>query len=159
MIVEKEDVTDMPEEAVSSGSVYMPVGFLNQNHEYFAFMEMPATQTDMFLEPAILQKVVIDPTAIEPVTHDVAAEPVLYDEVEELDQAWNPVSSHADWESLGERRGVQLSNNGHTWRSFSCDNWEANKQNTRPQYYEKSFTSPSDSWENQSRRWDEPWGL
>lgn len=161
--MQKDKVTELRGEAVSNGSVYMPVGFLNQNHEYFPFdpsIEIPATQTDVFLEPAILQKVVINPTVLEPVTHDVACEPSVYDEVEDWNRAWHPVSSHSDWESLGERRGVQPSKNSNTWRSsFSRDNWETIKKHTRQQYYEKGFSSPCDCLENQGRRWDEPWGM
>jgi len=161
--MQKEKVTELHGEALSNGSVYMPVGFLNQNHEYFPFdpsMEIPATQTDVFLEPAILQKVVINPSVLEPVTHDVASEPSVYDVVEDWNRAWHPVCVHSDWESLGERRGVQPTKSSNTWRSsFSRDNWETKKKHTRQQYYEKGFSSPYDCLENQGRRWDEPWGM
>jgi len=158
-----QNETELRGGALANGSVYMPVGFLNQNHEYFPFdpsMEIPATQTDVFLEPAILQKVVINPSVLEPVTHDVACEPGAYDEVEDWNRAWHPVSSHSDWESLGERRGVNSSKNSNTWRSsVSHDNWETIKKHTRQQYYEKGFSSPCDCLENQGPRWDEPWGM
>merc|ERR1711865_1202291 len=73
------------------------------------------------------------------------------------DHEWSPMSSHSDWEGLGAKRGVQPSCNGQ--RSLcSQDLWKTSNQSKWHQTYEKSPASPCD-WENQGRRWDEPWGM
>lgn len=161
---EKEKGTaELPGVVVSEGSVFMPVGFLNQNHEYFPFMEPPTEQVEVFLEPAILQQVVIDPTVFEPGSYNPAdsqSEHILNEpQRKELDHAWSPVSSRADWEGLGEKRGVQPSYSGNSWTSFSRNDWETSNRSTRQQHCDKSFASPCNSWKNQVRQWDEPWGM
>lgn len=161
---EEEATPEISEAAALDGSFFMPVGFLNENQEYFPFMEMemPTQQADVFLEPAVLQKVVIEPTIFEPVVYDPLGCQSEYvnDEmqIEQPNQEWSPVSSHADWEGLGEKRGVRPSCNIRS-SAFSHEVWETNKRSTWHQNYEKSPASRCDSWENQGRRWDEPWGM
>lgn len=155
---------EVPGVAASNGSVYMPVGFINQNQEYFPFMELPAEPTDMFLEPAILQKVTVNQTMVEPGGYTSAngqSERMLQEpQTQEPDHAWSPAASHADWEGLGEKRGVQQFNSGNSWSSsYSHGDWKARNRSTRQQRYEKSFASPCNSWDNQVRQWDEPWGM
>lgn len=151
---EEKGTAAVPGVPVCQGSVFMPVGFLNHNQEYFPFMELPAEQTDVFLEPAILQKIVrYDSTECQ--SERMLNEP----QIKEPYHAWSPVSSHADWEGLGEKRGVQPSYSGNSWSSSFSRDWETSNRSTRHQFYEESVASPCNSWENQVQRWDEPWGM
>lgn len=137
---EDEEEEAATAEPVSKGPVFMPVGFLNQNQEYIPFMDLPTEQAAVYLEPAILQKVVMNPTAYEP-------------QKKEPDHAWSPIRSHADWEGLGEKRGVLPSNSGSSWRSSRTrDDWETTRRSWRQQNY-------NNSWDNQARQWDKPWGM
>merc|ERR1712224_975794 len=103
--VEEEEkwTAEVPGAAVAQGSVFMPVGFINQNQEYFPFMEPPADHIDVFLEPAILQKVVIEQP--DHAWNCQSKRSLNEPQMQEPDHAWSPASSHADWEGLGERRG------------------------------------------------------
>jgi len=165
---EQEDcgTAELPVVPVSNGPVYMPVGFINENQEYIAFMEPPAEQIGgVFLEPAILQKVVIDPAVYEPASYYPADCQSEHSPTERQMQApapgWSPVSSESDWAGLGERRGVQSSHSGNSWRSsFSRDDWRTSNRRSTPQRYnEKKSASPCNSWNNQVQHWDQPWGM
>jgi len=162
---EEYGTAEVPAVAVSNGPVYMPVGFINQNQEYIAFMEPPSEQIGgVFLEPAILQKVVIDPAMYDPASFYPAECQSEHSPSERQMQApapgWSPASSEADWAGLGERRGVQSSHSGDSWRSsFSRDDWGASNRSTPQRYYEQNSASPCNSWNNQVQHWDQPWGM
>jgi len=165
---EERWTAEVPAVAVSNGPVYMPVGFINQNQEYIAFMEQPPSDQigGVFLEPAILQKVVIDPAVYEPASFYPAECESEHSPSERQMQApapgWSPVSSESDWAGLGERRGVPSSHSGgDSWRSsFSRDDWRASNRSTPQRYYEQNSASPCNSWNNQvQQHWDQPWGM
>lgn len=154
--VAEEETAEVPNVTPLDGSFFMPVGFMTENQEYIPFMETPSQPTDVFWEPAVLQKVVMEPTIFEPVVYDqyMQNEP----QIEQAVPGWSPVSSHDDWEGLGAKRGVRSPCND--WNSPSSrDNWETNKRSTWHNQYETSRASPCDTWENQGSRWDEPWGM
>jgi len=161
---EEDEAYEMPEAAAPTqtptqdGSFYMPVGFINHDQEYFPFMEVPIQQTDVFLEPAVLQKIVVEPTVFEPVAYGQSEYMQHESQIEQPGNEWSPAASHADWEGLGEKRGVQQSFNNRT-SSFSRDAWETNNQSKWHKHYQKSPAPPRDSWENQGKGWDEPWGM